>query len=867
MGLNRTKLSESRIETATPSGPEQRHARALVLFDKVLEKLEAEAASSVRGLLFVPGGLQTLGITDHEAAEILDFLSAYGILSDENTIEAGDMETIFKKEKDSFIVWMEHYPSTGASPVAATVDDTASAPDALSSGEPDAAVTTGLDASMEGIKPLTLDDMQQFLLNHENNSEFNATNLGSELAISDTQAQRLKREMDRLNLYNPEGELWPEIKNHGIGPTTPTDTLADFEQFLSTLREIPDEKEPAMLFAVDTMPQPEFAETPLGKTYLQHSKELEKNSPYAFEQTKSILNWILKTRQYLSKDQLSFFLTLYKTSSEDNQKIIDRLKYRGVVLQDPKDEDQLSLPPGLSEEKARAKIYLAIHNLEDPDDPSATPKQLILRSVPSITTATTPASSPAAPDAAPKITVESISDLIGSSSKKEARTILDKYFREEIADSIINKIFLYTDLWGFDDELFVNSDTLSKNFAGLDDFRKENLISALSAIQDKVNQPPISLDISAASATAPSVVTTFTVPEPSPAAPDNFELSDENIEDLVKHFDTDSWSLSYMENHLRVYAPGISEGYIRDFLKRAMAEHLIETGIDNLNQSFYRFIYNPNDTGGEHQFIQRLKNVLRSPTEPVLAQSPGNNPDTTPDRRQQRTTSVTRLFSAVKGLAQKSPKITGAIACFVILGVGSAMYSGKEKASESGPAAGAPAGKAPEAAAPQGQSREAAKKQVEAYKKANLYQALEEGPKNTVDRLMISTAEEFMMPYLNTVTIYQNSTPTIIRLNDASKKALFREMNIDGWKQLVKESYLQGPNNQQGAGDISLTDTDGKTYTNVYVRIDEQVARAFRDIRQVTMIVLKTDKNAPYPEGKIGDIYDEIKKGVASKLK
>lgn len=780
MGLNRIKLSESRIETATPSGPEQRHARALVLFDKVLEKLEAEAASSVRGLLFVPGGLQTLGITDHEAAEILDFLMKLGILNNENNIAKVDVETIFNKKKDDFIAWVERDPSTAASPVAATVDVIASAPDALSSGEPDTALATGLDAST-GAAP-------------------------------------------------------------GEGSTS----------------------EPPK-WEVGTIAQPKFADTPLGQAYIKHSTDWKNNFPEDFEREQELLTWMIETSP-LDEQNLSFEIIYKAFTTEPSDNIIQRLKQRRIILEDPKPGTFL-LPASFGSDQLRAKIFLAIHNLEDPDDPSATPKQLILRSVPSITTATTPASSPAAPDAAPKINVKSISNLIGSSSRQKARTILDKYFSNGITDSILNKIFVHTTLWDLNGELILQDDTLSKNFAGLDDFKKENLLSALSAIQDKVNQPPISLDTSAASAAAPSVGPTFTVPGSSPAAPDNFELSDENIEDLVKHFDTNQWSLSYMDQHLRRYAPGISEGYIRDFLKRAMAEHLIETGIDNSNQSFYRFNYNPKTIGEEARFIQQLKYVLRSLAEPVLVSSPGNNPDTTPDRRQQRTTSVTRLFSAVKGLAQKSPKITGAIACFVILGVGSAMYSGKEKAPEAKPAAGAQADEAPGVAAPQGKSREAAKTSVDAYKNAGLYRALQEGPKNTVDRLMTSTAEQFMMPYLNTVTIYQNSTPTTIHLNEASKKALFREMNIDGWKQLVKESYLQGPNNQQGAGDISLTDTDGTTYTNVYVRIDEQVARAFRDIRDVTMVVLKTEKKAPYPEGKIGDIYNDIKKRVADALK
>lgn len=527
-------------------------------------------------------------------------------------------------------------------------------------------------------------------------------------------------------------------------------------------------------FEIEAAPQTDFAHTPLGEAYIAHSTALKNNYPATFKREQGLITWMIENKESLEKEDLLRSIRYHASAMEDSDQVIIRLKQRGIILEDT-EKKTLYLSPSLSNEGARAKIYLAIHNV---DDPSVTPAAKIFKSVDILLGDTTPAAAPASPDVAPEITVENISNLIGSNSREEAEAILQKHFSAQITDLILGRIYVHTDLWDRDKKLITVGNTLLKEFQRLDPEGKEAFINALNAIQNRVGRSQTTLDTSAASTAAPSAEPIFTLPESSPAAPDNFELSDEKI-----------------------------------------------------------------------------------------AAAPEDNPATSLDKKRQRIESVTRLFSALKGSAQKSPsRVAGAIAsCFLVLGVGTVMYSGKEKAPEVKPAAETPADKATGGAVRQGEQQEAVKAPANAYKNAELYRGLDSKKQETVDRLMTSTAEQFMMPYLNTVTIYQNSRPTTIRLNEASKKTLFKEMNTD-WNTLVANSFSRGPGDPQGADGITLTDTAGKMYNQVYVRVDEQVAKAFKDIRDVTVVVLKKQPKEPYPEGKLENIYDTIKAEVTQKL-
>ncbi len=690
MALNREKFQQIKQKIATPSVPEQRHARALVLFDKVLEKLEAEDASPVKGLLFVSGGLQTLDIKDDEAAKILDFLRAQRILNDENSIIEADVKAIFNSKQDDFIAWMENDHSTVASPVAATADDTASAPAALSSGEPDAALATSLDAS----------------------------------------------------------------KGNTPDSSSTTEGVS---------------------FEINAAPQTDFTETPLGKAYAEHSAEFQGEYSFSFLKIQKLITWIIENEHPLDKQELINKINSGSFTKENPENIIERLKQRGIISEDA-ESGAFLLPAGLSPDQLRAKIYFAIL---DVDDPSVASTVGIFKSFPSVTSAATPAAAPASLD----------------------------------------------------------------------------------------------LDISAASTAASSHEPT------SPEA----KSSEKIIDDLVDRLKTNSWSRPDIYDLLD---SDLSFDVALDFVLEVCKNNLATESDDSTqDEKRYRFNYIPDSPDQGAAFKRELtgllekwrsKNTTESSTpeatpdtgtvDVFLSSAPGENPAASLEKKRQRIESVTRLFSALKSLPQNRSKVAGAIAsCFLVLGAGALMYSGKEKAPEAKPAAEAPADKAPGAATPQRQTEGAAKTQTETYKNAGLYKGLDSKKQETVDKLMTSTAEQFMMPYLNTVTIYQNNIPTRISLNEASKKTLFREMNTD-WNTLVAKSFSQGPHDPQGADGITLTDTQGKTYNQVYVRVDEQVAKAFKDIRDVTWIVLKTGKYDPYPERKLEDIYNDIKNKVEATL-
>lgn len=691
MALNREKFQQIKQKIATPSVPEQRHARALVLFNKVLEKLEAEDASSVKGLLFVPGGLQTLDIKDDEAAKILDFLREQGILNTENKIAKVGAETIFNKKKDDFIARMERDPSTAASPVAATADDTASAPAALSSGEPDAALATSLDAS----------------------------------------------------------------KGNTPDSSSTTEGVS---------------------FEINAAPQTDFTETPLGKAYAEHSAEFQGEYSFSFLRIQKLITWIIENEHPLDKRELINKINSGSFTKENPENIIERLKQRGIISEDA-ESGVFLLPASLSPDQLRAKIYFAIL---DVDDPSVASTVGIFRSFPSVTSAATPAAAPASLD----------------------------------------------------------------------------------------------LDISAASTAASSHEPT------SPEA----GSSEKIIDDLVDHLKTNSWSRPDIYDLLD---SDLSFDVALDFVLEVCKNNFATESDDSTqDEKRYRFNYIPDSPDQGAAFKRELtgllekwrsKNTTKSSTpeatpdtgtvDVVLSSAPGENPATSLDKKRQRIEGVTRLFSALKSLPQNRSKVAGAIAsCFLVLGVGAIMYSGKEKAPEVKPAAEAQADKATGGAVRPGEQQEAVKAPADAYKNAELYKGLDSKKRETVDKLMASTAEQFMMPYLNTVTIYQNGIPKPINLNEASKKTLFKEMNTD-WNTLVAKSFSQGPGDPQGADGITLTDTEGNTYNQVYVRVDEQVAKAFKDIRDVTVVVLSVDKKALYPEGKLENIYDTIRAQVANKLK